>query len=95
MNQNILREWVKHCNGELTKIEEHGDEDNDSEPDVELDREVNNGNDDVNEGRNDGEDDVVEKAVDRGRAAIHNTQNFARLTRQKIIQNWIVIRHWQ
>ncbi len=69
---------------ELTKIEEHGDEDDDSEPDVELDREVNDGDNDVDESWDNGEDDVVEKSVDRGRTAIHDPQNFTGLSKLNI-----------
>ncbi len=92
MAQKLLKKCWWNWPEELTKIEEHGDEDDDPEPDVELDREVNYGNDDVDEGGNDGEDDVVEKSVDRGRAAIHDPQNFAGLLKLNIgscMENYI------
>ena len=78
---------------ELTKIEKHGDKDDDAEPGVELDGEVDDGDDDVDHGRHDREDDVVEEPVHRLRAAVHDSQNLARLQKSSSFKklHWTVL----
>ena len=99
---SICWPWVKFIRAflishnlaaELTKIEKHGDKDDDAEQGVELDGEVDDGDDDVDHGRHDGEDDVVEEPVHRLRAAVHDSQNFARLDKNLSFTkfNWTVI----
>ena len=91
---SICWPWVKFIRAflishnlaaELTKIEKHGDKDDDAEPGVELDGEVDDGDDDVDHGRHDREDDVVEEPVHRLRAAVHDSQNFARLDKKSLV----------